>query len=108
MCGPWIGAYHGRIVSIMAVNRSKAGMRQPFVARVRSKLTRPNLPAGQFVAFDASSRATIMRYWELFGPGASVAAMEAGVSFDSGTPRPRCLSRVALDLPAEKRRDPHP
>src|SRR5258708_6942736 len=59
-------------------------MRQPVIARVLSNVTRPNLPAGQLVAFGTLSRVTTMRYCELFG----LIATAAGIvdSFDSGTP----------------------
>ncbi len=80
----WIGVYRGCCVTI-AVNRSRTGMRQAPIARVFSKMTRPNLPAGQFDAFDGSSRATITRYRELFGPGAIAAGMEVADASDSGT-----------------------
>src|ERR1700724_3651520 len=80
----WIGVYCGGRVSIMAVNRSRAGMCQPLMARVLSKMTRPNLPAGQLFAFASSCRATVMRYWVLLGLGASIAGIAD--SLDSGTP----------------------
>ena len=61
-------------------------MRQPLKACVFSKTTRPNLPAGQFLAFDTSSSATLTLYWALFEPSAALAGIGAADSLDSGTP----------------------
>ena len=59
-------------------------MRQPLKACVFSKTTRPNLPAGQSLAFDTSSSATLTLYWALFEP--SAAGIGAADSLDPGTP----------------------